>query len=766
MIFFCLPCTAYAQELPEKLHNLVLFINFPEDEGNFMDGKTEEIDKMCNQADTCRSLDGYIRQISYGKMQVESHFPQLEQGKIKPCTLSKNPESYVDCQAAAAEVLESLTIPEEIPLDGNHDGIIDNIMMIFCGENNSAYALTQPCAFSLSGYSINGKNSGMVNVHNSRDIFGNLISGGAGVICHEFLHSIGYPDLYRQGTESGVPVGLWDIMAANSVFVQYPLAYLRSSVSGWLETENITQSGHYTLSPASSSEGNRCYLLKTPLSDTEFFAVEYRQAGKPYSEEMDVKIYGSGMVVYRVNTEVIGNHNQNQDEIYVFRPEETELNAGKGDLYHSCYGGENAPDFIGSAEKNAGVADEALVYSDGTNSGIVLKNITLTPENLTFDAEFPEINNTELWQNVNDLPEGNFRSVDMISSEGNIFLAAEDGKNIIFFRVTPEGITQEAVYTPSGGVNEIKLAAKGKEIYFLYQNNEYSAVLGTYQNGNCELLWESETLAQYTEIAASEERAGFLFTTGDYPNYILHAAEISGKQMIEFPESISESACSPAISVVNGKFAVAYREISSGDLPMFATEENGKFSAQKLSDLPCSAVSAASDGESVCITVTGEAENIYHYTGKELFSENMPKLSGKCFSAVPESSQQYILYNTQKENDLAVYDAHGEKCGNSLDDSIVNTPALVRNQDFLYAAYLTNQGKLSLKFLKINETNAFVSGDVNADGAFTLADAIAMQKYLLSAEPLENVSAGDVYQDKILNIYDFLMMKIKLFSNK
>lgn len=116
------------------------------------------------------------------------------------------------------------------------------------------------------------------------------------------MHSIGYPDLYRsRGT--GAPVGGWDIMASVSSFVQYPLSYLRSAISGWISIDTITQNGTYTLKPSSNSGDNQALILKTPISEKEFFVVEYRKAGTPYKDQLDEKIPGSGLINYRVNTE-------------------------------------------------------------------------------------------------------------------------------------------------------------------------------------------------------------------------------------------------------------------------------------------------------------------------------------------------------------------------------------------------------------------------------------------------------------------------------
>lgn len=50
-----------------------------------------------------------------------------------------------------------------------------------------------------------------------------FLTGEAGLIIHEFLHTVRCPDLYR-GDYSGMQVARWDIMAAEGSFVQYPLA--------------------------------------------------------------------------------------------------------------------------------------------------------------------------------------------------------------------------------------------------------------------------------------------------------------------------------------------------------------------------------------------------------------------------------------------------------------------------------------------------------------------------------------------------------------
>lgn len=58
-------------------------------------------------------------------------------------------------------------------------------------------------------------------------------------------------------------------------------------------------------------------------------------------------------------------------------------------------------------------------------------------------------------------------------------------------------------------------------------------------------------------------------------------------------------------------------------------------------------------------------------------------------------------------------------------------------------------------------TNTNVCGDVNADGAFSIADVVALQKWLLCVPDitLANWEAGDLYEDNIINGFDLYLMR-------
>ncbi len=59
-----------------------------------------------------------------------------------------------------------------------------------------------------------------------------------------------------------------------------------------------------------------------------------------------------------------------------------------------------------------------------------------------------------------------------------------------------------------------------------------------------------------------------------------------------------------------------------------------------------------------------------------------------------------------------------------------------------------------------------VPGDVNADGQFNIADAVMMQKYILSSEGLTDWKAGDLCQDNVINVFDLCIMKHMLTQIK
>lgn len=280
---------------------------------------------------------------------------------------------------------------------------------------------------------------------------GNYVSGlegedknlyDIGLLSHELMHSLGigeyYPAITDENGERAEPVGEFDVMASPQVIPQYSLSYVREK-AGWLNYDDfkyLNKSGIYTLYPVNDSNGEPSagkIILSDYSSREEYFMVEVRSnSGRSGNEVFDSCLSGSGLIVYRVNesaafTDKNGNIgsrdycNAYADELYVFRKsnEQNKLNSPLGTFSFALLGTENgqsgnassahaAEDYsrfgVKKSQNDDGQTDDKIYYSDGTNSGIVLENITKNADgSVTFkitlpdsDGEMPTLNDSSV----------------------------------------------------------------------------------------------------------------------------------------------------------------------------------------------------------------------------------------------------------------------------------------------------------------------------------------------------------------------------------
>ena len=57
-----------------------------------------------------------------------------------------------------------------------------------------------------------------------------------------------------------------------------------------------------------------------------------------------------------------------------------------------------------------------------------------------------------------------------------------------------------------------------------------------------------------------------------------------------------------------------------------------------------------------------------------------------------------------------------------------------------------------------------IKGDVNADGSFTIADLVMLEKYLLGAGTLIDWQAGDLCNDGIIDVFDMIEMRKEIIK--
>lgn len=401
-------------EAATQVDNLVLMVNFSEDGANTFQTNFSRYQEMYTgpESEPNRSLSQYISTISDGQVTVNTYFPQVVNNVFLPVTIQGSASDYPDASSGeqfvqqvitAAQNMSELSFPSKLD-SMRGDGYIDNLTIIVQVDGNNAGGAfgSRKADWGDNQTLLHGWHVGAYNVLPTNMLrLGTNYDQGYALASHEFLHTLGAPDLYRTAGEAGDPVGRWwDLMAGPNLTASYPLAYTRSELR-WMDIETLKESGTYTLWPAEGASGNRAYILKTSRSDSEFFVVEYRK--KPENkQDYDYYIPESGLIVYRVNNAVDYHTNkEGNNYIYVFRKDTTDLAKAQENAFKATVGGQYRSS-LGSSDLNAHYTSDTIFYSDGSNSGIVINNVVTKEDgSVSFDVEFPVLSADSYW-----LPKG------------------------------------------------------------------------------------------------------------------------------------------------------------------------------------------------------------------------------------------------------------------------------------------------------------------------------------------------------------------------
>lgn len=401
-------------EAATQVDNLVLMVNFSEDGANTFQTNFSRYQEMYTgpESEPNRSLSKYISTVSDGQVMVNTYFPQVVNNVFLPVTIQGSASDYPDASAGeqfvqqvitAAQSTSGLSFPTKLD-SMRGDGYIDNLTIIvqIDGNNTSGAFSSRKADWGDNQTLLHGWHVGAYNVLPTNMLrLESDFDQGYALASHEFLHTLGAPDLYRTAGENGYPVGRWwDLMAGANFTASYPLVYTRSKL-GWMQIETLKDSGTYTLWPAEGASGSRAYILKTSRSDSEFFVVEYRK--KPENrQDYDYYIPESGLIVYRVNNAVDYHTNkEGNNYIYVFRKDTKDPAKAQEDESKATVGGQYRKS-LGSSDLNAHYTSDTIFYSDGSNSGIVIDNVVTKEDgSVSFDVKFPVLSADSYW-----LPKG------------------------------------------------------------------------------------------------------------------------------------------------------------------------------------------------------------------------------------------------------------------------------------------------------------------------------------------------------------------------
>ena len=329
------------------INNIVIFIRFADDTD--FSKSFGFVDTMFNDSSSIESnsMYNFYRLASYGQLYIKSHFYPAPSGDViltyqddssrsyySPYSTS-NPNGFNNSNRTSREhaLLEravqyvASSIPPDLDLDYNNDGMVDNICFIITGYPIVNGNILWPHRWSLftKTVHINGKR---VYDYNLNLANANGENPNTGVITHEMMHTLSAPDLYHpDGYKHPEAVGVWDLMASTNYLSPQGLsAYVKYKYGGWIDSiPDITQQpGTYTLYPANgdSPEKTMYKIYPNPDSLYQYLVLEYRSTA---SNVFEGNLPGSGILIYRINERFNGNHSYNGttrlDEIFLFRPE-------------------------------------------------------------------------------------------------------------------------------------------------------------------------------------------------------------------------------------------------------------------------------------------------------------------------------------------------------------------------------------------------------------------------------------------------------------
>ena len=378
------------------------------------------------------SLKSFINKYSYGTKDIQTtFFPQDTNGKVVSYT-APHPRSYYLRNSEdgygndSAEMLrrrkelldgalESAKTAIEstysaADLDTNGDGYVDAVTFFVEGEsyfNDQSKVTWRDLLWSHKSEinfstKLNGKSVytySLINTYDPTGIMGafSLNRSGYGTILHEYMHVLGLMDLYR-GSADGYPVGQYDLMGNVVNFApQGLLAYHLSDELGWraaLPTISSSQRITVTKPQYNDSQETIAVKLVSPLNKNEIIVAEYYNA-ENYKGAKGNASEEDGLLLYRVKTDeykgnINGSAGNAEDQIYIYRPDETGLNAGDGTMKNAVLRYGTTRSSLGQDLSEAKeYSNQALYYSNGNNSGIKVNIVSQTEDSITFDVTIP-----------------------------------------------------------------------------------------------------------------------------------------------------------------------------------------------------------------------------------------------------------------------------------------------------------------------------------------------------------------------------------------
>ena len=742
----------------KTISNVVVFTKFKDDTRDIFNAKTSSSDNwtliknIYNKNESNgedNSFKNYIKIISEGNLEVNNYFPQesSDEKSVATYTLNNNASYYQNSDLIIQEVINAINDSkisyslDSSNLSNMNSGFIDNLTIIVQGRPDDSNAIASHKAEYSGTETINGLRVSNYNIIPSSYVVTDNATMGArqaqSIIAHEFLHVLGLPDLYRK-TDSGEPVGMWDIMGKSSFYLQYPLSYLRLK-QGWIKSNTITKSGSYTLTAVSEKGGNKLFEIKTPLSDSESIFLEYRKKNNS-TYALDHGIPSSGLLMYRVDNKVEDYTNiRGKNYIYVYRPNVTDKDSGSDIASDGEYKGfnryydaalepEKGENEYGSTDLTKTFQDNTLYYSDGQNSGIKISNVKLSDDknSVTFNVDFANYNASNNWKTVETLNNASYGDAKLYRdlSNDNIYVSYTEGlgssAKVIVKKWT--GSSWKQVGGSLQGQSYPSIATYNNSLYLVTQDFN-SGYLYIYQleNNNWKNISEYKTnYPKNINLIESNNTIYLMYEeTTSGLNTKLTIKDIINNKIIA--EKKAKDFGNPSISMYNNKLYLAYSSY-------FDSNNNAKIELYDLSKKEWKTeITSTISGSNIHIVKkyenkiytfigkTGTSPILYSYDGTK-WSEDKIDLMTNYLSPTINiiNNNVYISYIDSNDNKSYLLKVSDHKV-EIVDDNLGKNYSylyMLNDKENMYAITLEkNSSSINIKTKKIETDNSNSSTD-------------------------------------------------------
>lgn len=760
IVILLFPSNIYAKSVNNERNyaNVVFFTYFNGDlEGKkYMEDNYKTIMEYYNGSSET-SVKNYLENISYNNFHLYNLFPQINDSTFIPIELSITEDDANNSNYDSIIISDVLKKYPNVSgtIDYDNDGIVDNLTIILrnkadnAGSNSSlvSHKSDYPGGNDIT---LSNKSLGTYNMLNTYSIRNTKSS----VIIHEFMHSLGYPDLYNSNND--YPVFTWDIMGNVISPPPYSLAYLRSYFTNWLSIDEITKSGTITLNTQDNKDGNQAYIIKSPLNDYEFFVVEYRKKPTLF-DKIDRSISNSGVIVYRINTTITGLSNKfGSYGVYVYRDNSFALNSTPSSaVYNTVFSKELGRTTVGNSDLNS--KDKALLYSDGTNSGIVLSEIGSSSSNsITLNVSIPNKGDLDVWNELkyDDINKNSGYKVQTSIEMNNKIYVGSITNNKLYTTVYDNGNWS----TISNGTNIVIGDVSPSTMEFKIINNKLYLIYGCWNKiGVYSLennIWKKRAEYNYsTGYMSTEVINNELYIANMYDNKNAELLKYKNDNITKVTNYYSGSFVGdPKVLSINNKIYLMVRESSSKKIKIY--EYSNNILKEINNDILVNSYDAKDLNNKIIIAGknTGDIE-LYEFDGTnfkkktETIPYNLPQLF----------KSQGNLYLRTIKDPTDIYSNDNVLMVYSLSDKVTmegNNIASGVNADYsgvfsignrLYISYIkddithikykeSNNSLLSLSITSPNKTTYTVGDNVDLTGLKVIANYTKNRKELSNNE--------------------------------